>query len=212
MHILIGKKQILLAALVVTLALAVFVNWYYAKNGSPFTPEGTSPADGQALDGAAKFTAADTDAYFADMRVRRASEQSAALEELEAVAANAEPDTEQGRAAAEAVASYTARLQKQTDIESLVSAGVGSECVAVVTDTGVDVILRPEALNEQNVLTVTDVIRTVCGDAYENVRVSAPVGVTAVESPAESEAAEANAPANADADIAPDQAETPADG
>ncbi len=196
MHILIGKKQILLAALVVMLGLAVFVNWYVSRDGRPLSPEGTSPA-GEQADGAAVFTGAGSaDAYFADMRLKRGATQSAALEELEAVAASADADTEQGRAAAAAVALFTDRLQKQTDIESLVSAGIGSECVAILSDTGVDVILRPEALNEQNVLTVSDVIRSVVGADCENVRVSSPVNVNAVDSVAKEESADASVSAD----------------
>ena len=202
MHILIGKKQILLAALVVMLGLAVFVNWYVSRDGRPLSPEGTSPA-GEQADGAAVFTdAGAADAYFADMRLKRGATQSAALEELEAVAASADADTEQGRAAAAAVARFTDRLQKQTDIESLVSAGIGSECVAILSDTGVDVILRPEALNEQNVLTVSDVIRSVVGADCENVRVSSPVNVNAVHPVAEEAETEASAPSEPSASAA----------
>ena len=178
MHILIGKKQILLAALVVMLGLAVFVNWYVSRDGRPLSPEGTSPA-GEQADGAAVFTGAGSaDAYFADMRLKRGATQSAALEELEAVAASADADTEQGRAAAAAVALFTDRLQKQTDIESLVSAGIGSECVAILSDTGVDVI------------------RSVVGADCENVRVSSPVNVNAVDSVAKEESADASVSAD----------------
>lgn len=211
MHVLIGKKQILLAGLVVMLGLAVFLNWYFTKNGSPFSPEGASPAENGKPDGAAVYTGSESaDAYFADMRLKRSVSQSAALEELEAVAASAGADSEQGKAAALAIALYTDRMQKQTDIESLVLSGIGSECVAVLSDNGVDVILRPEALNEQNVTAVTDVIRSVVGADCENVRISAPVSVTAAETPAagtseaeEGESAAADPEATVDAAAEP---------
>ena len=42
MHVLLGKKQIVLAALVVALGLAVFVNWYYTGTDTRLFPEGDS--------------------------------------------------------------------------------------------------------------------------------------------------------------------------
>ena len=60
----------------------------------------------------------------------------------------------------------------ESDIESLVVGKIGADCVAVIADNSVDVVVTKAALNDGNVLAISDVVSQVCGDAYENVRIS----------------------------------------
>ena len=175
MHVLIGKRQILLAATVVTLGLAVFVNWYYTKNGTPLSPEGASPAaqeDGL-NDGAAALASASEEDYFATVKLNREKTLAAALEELETVMASADDSADDVSAVREKIAALTQAAKLQTDIESLVSAQVGGECVAVAGENGLEVIVSKGALTEENVLRISDIVRGVCGSTFENVRVAA---------------------------------------
>lgn len=177
MHVLIGRKQILLSALVVMLGLAVFVNWYYTSSGKKLSPEGQSPAGSSASEsGKAAFTSSEeVEDYFSEMKLARSANEASVLEELEAVMAGAEPGSDEAGAAGSAIAVFTQKCQRQADIENLVSAGIGSDCVAVISDNSIDVVVTPSALNEQSVLAISDIIRTVCGADYENIRVSAAV-------------------------------------
>lgn len=175
MHVLIGKRQIVLAALVVMLGLAVFVNWYYTNNGISLSPEGQAQAGTEkSEDGAAAYTSAEGEAaYFATVKLNREASLSAALEELEAVMAGAGDASGDEQSVREKIALLTASAKKETDIEGLVSAQIGGECVAVVSENGVDVIVPQAKLNESNVLAISDIVRGVCGAAVENVRVAA---------------------------------------
>ena len=181
MHILIGKKQIVLASLVAALSLAVFVNWYYTDSGKRLRPEGQTPAGGEENKGAAVFTSAEeVRDYFDGLRLTRESRDAAALEELEAVAAAAVPGSDEASLALSALSSYTERIRCRNDIEDLVGTSVGCPCLAVVSETGVDVVLAPSDLTEQNVLAVSDVIRSVVGGKYEDLRVCAAVGASSL--------------------------------
>ena len=173
MHVLIGKRQLLLAGLVIMLGLAVFVNWYYTTNGAPLSPEGAAEGPTQET-GGARFTSAEEEAdYFATVKLERETRLSAALEELEAVRTRAE---EGGETSADILAQMTAltvAAKTENDIESLVTAQLGGNCVAVVNEDSVDVIVSRETLNETNVLVISDIVRSVVGDGVENVRVAA---------------------------------------
>ncbi len=175
MHVLIGKRQLVLAGLVVILGLAVFVNWYFTENGKPLSPEGAADAASpSAADGAASFaSSSDAAEYFSQAKLDRETSLSAALEQLEAVMASAEADDPEARAARERVAALTAAAKIETDIESLVSVQLGAQCVAVAGEDTVEVIVSPEALNDTAVLRISDIIRSVCGTKYENIRISA---------------------------------------
>ena len=173
MHVLIGKRQIVLGTLLVMLGLAVFVNWYYTNNYEPLSPEGTVQAEEETPNGAASFVSAETaEDYFASVRLNREKTLSAALEELEAVMAGAQDGGEEAQSAREKIAALTSCAKMENDIENLVSAQVGSECVAVIGENAVEVIVPQEYLKDDVVLKVSDIIRGVCGSAYENVRVA----------------------------------------
>ena len=183
MHLLLEKRHVVLAALVVMLGLAVFVNWYYSGTKTELSPEGTAAASESAEtpDGAAKFTSgtedgaesADAADAFAAMRMNRAAARSEAVEQLQAAAANASAGSEEALSAAAAIDALTAASAKEADIESLVSSAVGGECLAVVSENAVDVIVGAEDLNDGNVLRINEIVRDICGGACENIRISA---------------------------------------
>ena len=54
-----------------------------------------------------------------------------------------------------------------------ITAALGGDCVAVVADNSVDVVVSGGRLNDDAVLQINDIIRKVCGAQYENVRISA---------------------------------------
>ena len=185
MHVLLGKKQIVLAALVVALGLAVFVNWYYTDSGTRIYPEGSvSAEDKERADnssGDAQFVSnSDDSEYFASVKLTRDSAHSSRLEELKAVLTSAGTDTAAATDTASAIEEISNVMKMETDIESLVTGKTGSECVAVISDNSVDVMVSTSALSDMNVLTISDVINEVCNGKYENIKIS---GVTGTFNP-----------------------------
>lgn len=173
MHILIGKKQIVIAALVTALGLAVFVNWYYSDGTRLFPGTSTEPSQ-EASDGAAQYVNGLSDEeYFATVRMNRDSARGDALEELQAVLSSAAEDSDTAENTAKAIEQMSAEAKMESDIESLVTGKIGTDCVAVISDNSVDVVVTKTALNDSNVLAISDVVTQVCGTEYEDVRVSA---------------------------------------
>ncbi|MBR3596819.1 MAG: SpoIIIAH-like family protein [Clostridia bacterium] len=177
MHVLLGKKQIVLAALVVALGLAVFVNWYYTDSGAELFPEGSvsdedkTPADSS--NGEAEYVGnTEESEYFASVRLTRDSAHASALEELQAVIANAPEEGEAAQNTASAIEQLSNVIKMETDIESLVTGKTGNECVAVISEKTVEVLVPTSALSDSNVLTISDVINEVCGNKFENIKIS----------------------------------------
>ena len=174
MHVLIGKKQIIIAGLAVALGLAVFLNWYYS-DGARLFPDGASGSGGQQQsDGAAQYVNGLSDEeYFASVRMNRDSARGEALEELQAVLAQAVEDSDAAAATAKAIEQMSSEVKMESDIESIVSGRIGADCVAVIGENSVEVVVSKAALNDGNVLAISDVVAQVCGGQYENIRVSA---------------------------------------
>ena len=172
MHVLIGKKQIVIAALIAALGLAVFINWYYA-DGTRLFPGGAEQTTQSGSDGAAQYVNGLSDEeYFATVRMNRDSARGEALEELQAVLSQAVEDSDTAVSTANAIEKMSREVKMESDIENLVSGRIGAGCVAVIGDNSVDVVVTKAALNDGNVLAISDVVSQVCGGAYENVRVS----------------------------------------
>lgn len=176
MNIVFGKKQTLLAGLTVVLSLAVFVNWYLSDGR-------VKPADGEPAgetaavqDGAAEFVnGLSEEEYFASVRLSRDLARDDAIEDLQTVMASAGEDEAAVSDIAGAIAELSAAAGMETDIEGLVAGKTGSNCVAVIGENSVDVVVSPSALSDSSVLAISDIIRSVCGDKYENVRISGTV-------------------------------------
>ena len=104
MHVLLGKKQIVLAALVVALGLAVFVNWYYTGTNTQLYPEGEGPGKiSSAPDGTAQLVnGEESGVLFSEIKLQRDTAHASSLQELQAVLASAsvEGDTSASTAAA----------------------------------------------------------------------------------------------------------------
>ncbi len=191
MHLLLGKRQLILAGLVVMLGLAVFVNWYYTGTDKQLSPEGAagitenSEKNGNAeyVNAEAEDSAEDKDKdkaetqtdgdYFASVRMSRNAQRDKSTEELKAVMAGAGDGTDTAEKASAAIEELANTSSAETNLESLVSAATGSECVAVISENSVNVIVTPDALNDDNVLKISDIVSNVCGGKYENVRISA---------------------------------------
>lgn len=176
MHVLLGKKQIVLAALVAALGLAVFVNWYYSGTDIRLFPENEVTNSGEEVDNydsAAKYAAnTQENEYFASVRLRRDETHAEALEDLKSVVANAEIGGESENDAAKAIEELSNVIKMESDIESLVYGKAGCECVAVISENSIDIVVPTDSLTDMNVLTISDVIHEVCAENFENIKIS----------------------------------------
>ena len=176
MHVLLGKKQIVLAALVVALGLAVFVNWYYTGTNTELFPEGAGDSgniSADVPDGTAQLVnGTDTEESFVQIKLQRDSAHAAALEELQAVLACATGESDMSVSTAAAIERLQNEIKMETDIEGLVTGKTGSDCVAVISENTVEIVVPDGALTDMNVLTISDVVNTVCEGKFENIKIS----------------------------------------
>lgn len=174
MHLLLGKKQIVLAALVAALGLAVFVNWYYSGTDTQLFPEGSGGnISVNSPDGEAQLVGNTADSeYFTSVKITRDNAHADTLDELQTVLTSATPDSDTAVSTAKAIEEISAVMKMETDIESLVTGKTGSDCVAVISENSVDVVVPTAALTDMNVLTISDVINEVCAGKYENIKIS----------------------------------------
>lgn len=178
MHVLIGKRQIVLSGLIVILGLAVFVNWYFTGTDTKLSPEGQAAAENNAPDGTGQLELvnANESDYFASVRLERAAARDETLEKLNGIMAQSDENSEASVSVSAMISEISSASQRESDIETMVGASLGGECVAVISDDTVEVVVGRDGLNEDSVLKISDIVNTVCGNDYENIRICAAMG------------------------------------
>lgn len=184
MSIFAKKKQILSATLIVALAAAVTVNWYYSKPtkkpaadsgasqstesepknlGDSLLVAGSSVSEENSADETGGTTALEegnvsNEEYFASVRL----EQSKANAEVEniikkAIESTSLNDTDKKELSL-LLDKYNADIKTQSDCEALIKAKIGGECVVIINGQTAQVIIESGKSNETAVLQITEII------------------------------------------------------
>ena len=177
----IGKRQILLAVLVVALSAAVYLNWQFSKNGGEYDITGALSSttsylgDVQYVGNPGDTTVSEAqsaDNYFAQAREDRAAARQEGLQILKDIIGNVKSDS----SAVEKATADAVQLAKDADtesvIENLVKAKGFTECVAVIKDGQVNVIVQvADHLLSSDMLQIQDIAAAQTGFSLDNIKI-----------------------------------------
>lgn len=185
------KRQVLMAALVVALGAAVFVNWYYTKQ--PQTVQTNSPVsstqqntenqeaatagnlgDAQFVSGtlpSSENKTTDEPEYFVQAKLDRTVAHDKAKETLQQTIDSSTADAESKKAASEALEKLSANIKKETDTENLIKAKISSGCIVVIDNGKAQVIVEKGKLNDTVVLQIKEIVIQQTGFTVENITI-----------------------------------------
>ena len=195
MSMAIGKRQIVLATLVVALGAAVFVNWYYTKpdaeranTGVTISEQATQAAGnlGDALlvnsstiasEGSTK--ASDTqqaqagaeEEYFAQARLNRSTAHDEAAEALNKVIEDSSASAEAVKLATEELAELSNAIKLEADIENLIHAKIGSSCVVVIGNATAQVVIGKGVLTDTILVQIKEIVLNQTGFSVDKITV-----------------------------------------
>lgn len=169
----VGKKQLVLASLVLALGAAVYLNWQFAGTGQ-LPVEGESEVESQL--GAAQlvnnaYVETVTDSLessassgveagaadaFSEARLNRQNSRDEALELLESVLEDVDADTQAKQAAVEEASALAQNILRETNVENLLKAKGFAESVAYITPEECSVVVAGE-LEEADLLIVQEI-------------------------------------------------------
>ena len=164
-----AKRNIVIAAVLVFVCAAVYLNWSYNRS------EDVSPVSEDAAGDEAETSAGTEDDYFARARLTRQSSRDEALGLLETAAAGEGASQETIDGAMDAIAAMAAWSMQEAQIENLLLAKNFSDCVAYISSDGVTVAVPApvEGLSAAAVAQVTETVMAETGRAAESIRVIA---------------------------------------
>lgn len=164
----IGKKQLILAVMVLALGAAVWFNMKYS-GGTKYLGEAQfvdNSASGEALE-----TSGQVADYFSSSRESRAKVRATAREEITENIKNAGGDESKLAAAAEAAATIAAREVAEANIEQLLKAKGFSETLAVIGDNDVNVVVRTGELTAAQTLQIQDIAAAQSGYNLSKIKI-----------------------------------------
>ena len=158
------RKQALLASLVMILGIAVFVNWYYtgpdnSKKADKVVSDDSSDINTANLGDAIYVDSSDVNnEYFASAKLSRDESYDEAVAVLKQVVSASDVDADSVKTAADSISSMTERKLAQVNIENLVKAKTGSECIAVISDDSAEIIIKKSALSDDVILQIKEIV------------------------------------------------------
>ena len=181
----IKKRQIVTATLVLALGSAVFINWYYTRPESELANAGTSVeaieetagnlGDAQYVNATTTdqntATSSSKSEFFAATKLRRASAHDEAAEVLNDVIKDTSSDATAVKEATVALTALSNAIKLEGDMESLIKAKIGSECVVLINNEKVEVVVGKGALDDNKILQIKEIALNQTEFPVENITI-----------------------------------------
>lgn len=171
MNMIIGKRQIILASLVLALGIAVYLNWFLSSGTNELPVSNLS--DGKTY-GEIQYTNAEEDsgaAYFANARIERDASRQEAIDTLEAMIAASNLSEEDTDTLLASVAAITENIQAESKIENILKAKGFADCMVYVDEANATIIVKTPGLLSTEQAQITDVMLTETGLTAENIKI-----------------------------------------
>lgn len=166
-----AKSAVVIAA-VLLIGLAVYLNyrWFY----DPI--ENLGYGDNNMDDNYSDSTQTGADAegennYFTSTALSRGQSRDEAIDVLKLVTEDAEASEEAKAEAAAKISQIAVDIQNETNIETLVKAKGFEECVAIIGDDAVSVVVKAESLQANEAAQIFAIVYETTGISPENISI-----------------------------------------
>lgn len=186
-----GKRQLVLAALVVALGAAVYLNWALSGNTDLQATDALTSSDRQygetllvnasgsdssalaSSDNSASANS-DTDAssdYFTEARLNREKARDTSVELLEQVLTDASQSDAAKQDAVAAAALIAQNTLQENSIETLVKAKGYEDCVATIDNGECSVVVKTNSGTQDDAIIIKDIVSGQTGISYDKIKI-----------------------------------------
>lgn len=181
------KKEIVAAALVVLIGVAGYLNWSYQdtvrvtdgdeyietakKLGEAQYVNADSENEEKLADGEAVETASTSNDYFAQAKMERESARSKALEILQETAENENFDEETRKNAQQRILDMASDTEKEAVIENIARAKGYNEISVYIDGESADVIVKKEGFSDKDVIILKQIVSEQLSIGADSIRI-----------------------------------------
>lgn len=180
MNMILGKRHIILAALVLSLGIAVYLNWVYSASGEDFVATETATTTETKNYGDSKYVSLDGEQiqvvsnskYFNEARVNRTKTRDKAVDSIKKMFKDADlTDTEKAALAVQAT-DIAQAIETEGAVESLIKAKGFEDCMVYLADDKADVIVKASGLQKEDVVKIKDIVLAQTDVVVENISIT----------------------------------------
>lgn len=161
MNMIIGKKQIVLASLVLILGIAIYLNWQFANSDQSLTVTDVLNGDtsSQTNYGEAELVDSTTDSdYFEKARLEKQKTRDEATETISQLLEKTDLSSEERTTATNEVMSIAKLMESETAIENKVKAKGFEDCIAYLDNEKADVVVKVTDMTAAQAAQIKDII------------------------------------------------------
>ncbi len=153
------RKRVVFSGLVIALAAAMYINWYYTRPTSSEKPQSEqSTAEASAALGDAQYVNATVkSSVFSESELKRSQLQDEVKQNYESVIENKQADEESKKVARENLEKLNKNIMLQGEIETIIKSKTGKNVFVTIGDT-VEIIIEKNTLNSDIVLQIEDIV------------------------------------------------------
>lgn len=192
-----GKRQLVLAALVVALGAAVYLNWQFSDQNNllatetvnstvqetgkelgeaQYVNQNATSAPSQAeetssAEGSGSKMSTEAEQYFAQARVSRQKARDEAVDTLKGLIADVSQSDAAKTEAVSQAAAIAKNIEQENNIENLVKAKGFAECVAFLQNGECSVVVSSEGLLDSEAIAIKDIVAGQAGIPYDKIKI-----------------------------------------
>ncbi|HEX3027595.1 MAG TPA: SpoIIIAH-like family protein [Clostridia bacterium] len=177
MNMIIGRRQIILAALVLALGAAIFLNYHFSQTGKStdltgLTSKTSNLGDATYVDNQKLSSKATS--YFAQARLSRTQSRDQAKETLASVESNSSTSSSQKQEAQEGIKQIATNIQSENAIENIVKAKGFSDCVCFINAGQANVVVATKStstLSASDAIQIKDIVMNQSKLSADNIKI-----------------------------------------
>ncbi len=168
----IGKGQIAVGVMVIALAAAIWLNSKYLPSSTKYLGE-AALVNGSTSEAAQTSASSKTEAtdYFKSVQKERKTARENAIKTVEELLDNKNLTEADKKSALEKIEKIGADALTESNIETLLKAKGFENCLAVINNNGINIIVKSEGLTSAQTLQIQDIITNETDISLENIKI-----------------------------------------
>lgn len=166
-----GKGQIALGLMVVALAAAVWLNTKYLPSSTKYLGEASYVSTSEEADAVETSAKTETKDYFTTAKKERADAREDAVETIEETLKDSKLTDKDKTSALAKLEEIAARIEKESNVETLLKAKGFEKAVVIISDGGVNVVVSSEGLTSAQTLQIQDIVTSETGIALGSIKI-----------------------------------------
>lgn len=197
-----GKKELVLTGLVLTLGAAVYLNWQFSSNtdllsganavsvskelgeaefvntssdkkvGESSTEKSSAKATEKHTSNKAPASASNSDEYFAQAKLDREETQDKIAEMTQEILKSVEENDTVKSEAVAKAAQLATILEQQTNVESLIKAKGFENCLVFIQNGECSIVVKDSTLTDEDTLIIKDIATGQTGVSIDKIKIS----------------------------------------